>query len=100
MIEQRCRTQIEGSRELRDGAESRLAARALEQRDLGAVQAAGISESFLRQAGCEPGSPEVRRELQYRIHDAGCSTAADKTSTDNTLRSQRARVIVCAADRG
>ena len=87
VLKQRGGTQIERPRELRDSAQPRLAARALKQGHLGAMQVAGVSESFLRQAGGEPGGPEVRRELQYRIHEVGCSMLADRTSTDNTLRS-------------
>ena len=86
VLEQRGGTQVERPRELRDRSQSGLAARTLEQRDLGSVQAARVTEGFLREARGEPSGPEVRRELRYRIHRVGCSTPADKTSTDNKLR--------------
>ena len=96
VLEQRGGAQIERSRELGDRSQPRLAAGTLEQRHLRSVQVARVAESFLRQAGGEPGGPEVRRELRYRIHRVGCSTAADKTSTDNTLRSDEERELLSA----
>ena len=91
VLEQRGGTQVERPCELRDRSQSGLAACTLEQRDLGSVQAARVTEGFLREARGETSGPEVRRELRYRIHRVGCSTPADKTSTDNKLHLTRSK---------
>jgi hypothetical protein len=86
----------EGPGEFDDGAKSRFATRPFEQGDLGAMQVASVAERLLREAGCEPRGAQVRRELHDWVHGAECSACADRTSTDKTLRSVLAGVIVRA----
>src|SRR6478752_2989516 len=60
----------EGAAELHNRGQARLAAGALEQRDLGAVQIAHVAELFLADAGLGAGAAKVDCESFLRVHRA------------------------------
>jgi hypothetical protein len=67
-VDERLDGDVERAGELDHGGQPRVAAGSFEQRDLGAVQAAGVSECLLAQAGGVSALAEVRREALAWLH--------------------------------
>ena len=69
--------------ELHHRREARLAAGALEQRDLGPVQVAAVAQLFLGDSGLGAGAAKVDGEALLRGHVDDSLRLTDKNSTDN-----------------
>ena len=61
---------VQGASQAHDRPESRFAARALEQRDLGAVEVTRVGQGLLGDACAQACGAQVRGELVDRIHGA------------------------------
>ena len=77
----------------------RVAPAALEARDLGRVHLGGIGQALLREAGGEPQTAQVLRELGRRVHRRACSALGRPQHQGQNLKSLLIEAVSSSAHR-